>query len=108
MVNLQVSPHPQTVNTKSNVFTLCIHSTCYLSPGLVSDAKEVVSVTFLVTVNDTWYPQEYNTTCLQTVKSPPIRPDISINETQSFQVGKCDHGPLTYTIGNESFTGNVN
>jgi len=66
-------------------------------------------MTFLVTVNDTWYPQEYNTTCLQTVKSPPLWPDVSINETQSIQVGNCDHGPLTYTIGNEdsSVTGNL-
>jgi len=77
------------------------------SLGLVRDTKKVVSVTFLVTVNDTWYPQEYNTTCLQTVKSPPIRPDVSINETQSIQVGNCDRGPLTYTIDNEYFTGNL-
>ena len=75
------------------------------SLGLVSDAKKVVSVTFLVTVNDTWYPEEYNTTCLQTVKTPPLRPDVSINETQSIQVGNCDHGPLTYTVGSEYFTG---
>ena len=78
------------------------HLLCSL--GLVSDAK-VVSVTFLVTVNDTWYPQEYNTTCLQTVKTPPLQPDVSINETQSIQVGNCDHGPLTYTVGSEYFTG---
>ena len=107
MVNLQVSPYPQTVNIKSNVFTSCIHSTHYLSSGLVSDAKEVASVTFLVTVNDRWYPQEYNTTCLQTVKTTPLRPDVSINKTQSIQVGNCDRGPLTYTIDNEYFTGNL-
>ena len=77
------------------------------SSGLVTDTKKVVSVTFLVTVNDTWYPQEYNTTCLQTVKTPPLWPDVSINETQSIQVGNCDRGPLTYTIDNEYFTGNL-
>ena len=69
--------------------------------GILDNASKVVSVTFLVTVNDTWYPDEYNTTCLQTVKTPPLRPNTPYNESQPIQVGKCDHGPLTYTIGSE-------
>ena len=56
--------------------------------------RVVESVTFLVTVNDTWETGG----CLETVKTPPIRPDTPWNESQSITVGKCDHGPLTYTL----------
>ena len=58
---------------------------------------EVESVTFLVTVNDTWWTWEQGG-CLKTVKTPPIRPDTPWNESQSITVGKCDHGPLTFTL----------
>ena len=75
--------------------------------GILDNTSKVVSVTFLVTVNDTWYPNEYNTTCLQTVKTPPLHPNIPYNESQSIQVGKCDHGPLTYTIGSKYSLGKL-
>ena len=75
--------------------------------GILGNGTKVVSVTFLVTVNDTWYPDEYNTTCLQTVKTPPLRPNTPYNESQPIQVGKCDHGPLTYTIGSEYSLGKL-
>ena len=55
-------------------------------------------MTFLLTVNDTWYPDWYNETCLQTVKTPPIQPNTSWNKSLDIKVGKCDHGPLTFQI----------
>ena len=58
-------------------------------------------MTFLLTVNDTWYPEEYNKTCLQTVKTPPLQPNTSWNESQSIDVGGCDYGPLTFQINEE-------
>ncbi len=61
----------------------------------------VTSVTFLLTVNDTWYPDEYHKKCLQTVKTPPLQPNQQWNKTQSIAVGVCDHGPLLYTITDE-------
>ncbi len=65
-------------------------------------APHVASVTFLLTVNDTWYPEDYpNQTCLRTVKTPPLKPDQRWNESQSIAVGKCDHGPLIYTLTDE-------
>ena len=61
------------------------------------------SVVFLVTVNDTWWPAEQRGgTCLETVKTPPIPPNRPWNESESITVGKCDHGPLTYTLTNIS------
>ncbi len=62
----------------------------------------VTSVTFLLTVNDTWYPDEYHKNCLQTVKTPPLRPNQQRNKTQSIDVGVCDQGPLIYTATDES------
>ncbi len=61
----------------------------------------VTSVTFLLTVNDTWYPDEYHKKCLQTVKTPPLQPDQQWNKTKSIAVGVCDHGPLLYTVTDE-------
>lgn len=66
--------------------------------SLVLLVHVVASVTFLLTVNDTWYPDEYNETCLQTVKTPPIRPNGKWNESRSIQVGKCDYGALTFQV----------
>lgn len=66
------------------------------------DNINAVAITFLLTVNDTWYPNEYpGKTCLHTVKTPPIKPDIPWNESINIAVGECDHGPLTYTISKE-------
>lgn len=79
----------------------------FVAIGIMANASKVVSVTFLVTVNDTWYPDEYGTTCLQTVKTPPLRPNMPYNESQPIQVGKCDHGPLTYKIGSEDSLGKL-
>ncbi len=67
----------------------------------------MASVTFLVTVNDTWYPQDYGKTCLQTVKSPPLQPNTSWNETKTIHVGNCDYGPLIFTVGNEAVAGEL-
>ena len=66
--------------------------------------KQVESVSFLVTVNDTWWPGvgPGGDTCIKTVKTPPIPPNQPWNESKSIDVGKCDHGPLTYTLTNIS------
>ena len=65
------------------------------------DDNNAIAITFLLTVNDTWYPNEYpGKTCLHTVKTPWIKPDIPWNESVNIAVGECDHGPLTYTISN--------
>ena len=66
------------------------------------DPKSSIAIVFLLTVNDTWYPNEYpGKTCLRTVKTPPIKPDIPWNESVNIAVGECDHGPLTYTISKQ-------
>jgi len=63
---------------------------------------KTISITFLLTVNDTWYPDEHpGKTCLHTVKTPPIKPDVPWNESVNIAVGECDHGPLTYTISKQ-------
>ena len=49
-------------------------------------------MTFLVTVNDTWYPDEYNKTCMATVKSPALQPGVKYNDTMQIHIGECDHG----------------
>lgn len=59
--------------------------------------QSVASITFLVSVNVT----KSNHSCLATEKTPPLRPDVSINESQPIQVGDCDYGPLTYYVGTE-------
>ena len=65
------------------------------------DAKSI-AIVFLLTVNDTWYPNEYpGKTCLHTVTTPPIKPDIPWNESVNIAVGECDHGPLTYTVSKQ-------
>lgn len=62
---------------------------------------KVNSVTFLVTVNDTWYPDEYNKTCMATVRTPGLQPGVKYNETMQIQVGECDHGPLMFTLSDD-------
>ena len=62
---------------------------------------KVDSVTFLVTVNDTWYPDEYNKTCMATVRSPALQPGVKYNETMQIHVGECDHGPLMFTLSED-------
>lgn len=66
------------------------------------DNANSIAITFLLTVNDTWYPNEYpGKTCLHTVKTPPIKPNIPWNESVNIAVGECDRGPLTYTISKQ-------
>ena len=70
----------------------------------VRDSKQpmkVDSVTFLVTVNDTWYPDEYNKTCMETVMTPALRPGVKYNESMQIHVGDCDHGPLMFTLSDD-------
>ena len=62
---------------------------------------KVDSVTFLVTVNDTWYPVEYNKTCMATVRSPALKPGVKYNETMQIHVEECDHGPLMFTLSDD-------
>jgi len=70
--------------------------------GSQTSSGEIISVTFLVTVNDTWYPEENNgKKCLHTVKTPPLKPNGTWNNSTKIQVGECDHGPLTYTISKQ-------
>ncbi|XP_060066574.1 uncharacterized protein LOC132546864 [Ylistrum balloti] len=54
----------------------------------------VRSVTFLITVNDTWDPNG----CIATVKTPPLKPNVKYNRTEQIHVGSCDHGPLNYRV----------
>ncbi|XP_021359269.1 uncharacterized protein LOC110454209 [Mizuhopecten yessoensis] len=54
----------------------------------------VRSVTFLVTVNDTWDPNG----CIATVKTPPLKPNVKYNHTEQIHVGSCDHGPLDFRV----------
>lgn len=64
-----------------------------------SDIKEplsVVSVTFLVAVNQT------ETKCLMTSKTPPLRPGVLHNQTEYIHVGKCDYGALDFNITTSS------
>lgn len=62
---------------------------------------KVDSVTFLITVNDTWYPDEYNKTCMETVRSPALKPGVKYNESMQIHVGDCDHGPLMFTLSDD-------
>ena len=64
-------------------------------------AFKVDSVTFLVTVNDTWYPDEFNKTCMATVKTPALQPGVKYNDTMQIHVGDCDHGPLMFTLSDD-------
>lgn len=35
---------------------------------------------------------------METVKTPPIAPNGKWNKSEKIFVGKCDQGPLTYTV----------
>ena len=50
--------------------------------GSLSASKD--SITFLVTVNDTWKwdPPIYNDTCMVTVKTNPLLPNRPLNKTE--------------------------
>ncbi|XP_062502722.1 uncharacterized protein LOC134179782 [Corticium candelabrum] len=61
-------------------------------------SDSVAWVQFLVSVNDTWYPDEYHKLCIATVKTPQLRPNEKPNMTNSIQVGACDHGPLVFSV----------
>jgi hypothetical protein len=56
-------------------------------------APPFVGMRFLVSVNDTW-----DAGCIYTSPSGWVKPDIPKNQSQSFDIGNCDHGPLTYTV----------
>ena len=58
----------------------------------------VLQVTFLITVNDTWYPESFGRKCIATVKTPPQKPGQPRNDTNTIQIGECDHGPMTYQV----------
>lgn len=65
--------------------------------------SKVASITFLVTVNDTWKwdPPIENGTCMVTVKTYPIYPNTSLNKSENIMVGDCDNGPLIYTVNSD-------
>lgn len=62
------------------------------SKGHHANPLSVVSVTFLVAVNQT------ETKCLMTSKTPPLKPGILHNQTDYISVGKCDYGALDFNI----------
>lgn len=68
----------------------------------IGDTK-VGSVSFLIAVNDSWKydPPLYNDTCMVTVKTGPLYPDVPLNKSESIQIGDCDGGPLVYTINGQ-------
>ncbi len=63
----------------------------------------MTSVTFLVTVNDTWKwdPPIENDTCMVTIKTNPLYPNTPLNKTDNIMVGDCDNGPLVFTINSD-------
>ena len=87
------------MHTHTHTHTHSIHAASSASDA--SRAFKVDSVTFLVTVNDTWYPDEYNKTCMATVKSPALQPGVKYNNTMQIYVGECDHGPLMFTLSDD-------
>ena len=56
----------------------------------------VVSVTFLVAVNET------EIGCLTTSKLLPLRPAVLHNKTDYVYVGNCDYGALDFNISTSS------
>ena len=60
---------------------------------------KVSGVTFLVTVNDTWKwnPPIQNDTCMVTIKTESLSPDMPLNKSH-IMVGDCDSGPLVYSV----------
>lgn len=68
-------------------------------------APDIASITFLVTVNDTyeWIPPFDNSSyaCMVTVKTIPLSPDTPMNKTASFTLGNCDNGSLVFTINSD-------
>lgn len=61
------------------------------------------SITFLVTVNDSWKwdPPISNDTCMVTVKTDPLYPKTPLNKSEPVMVGSCDNGPLVYNINSD-------
>ena len=62
----------------------------------VQKPLSVVSVTFLVAVNQT------ESNCLMTSKTPPLRPGVRHNHREYIYVGKCDYGALDFNITTSS------
>ncbi|XP_069136863.1 uncharacterized protein [Argopecten irradians] len=73
-------------------FWLCV--TAIWPRELQEKLVNVQTVTFLVTVNDTWDPSG----CISTVKTPPLKPNVRYNHSQQIQVGSCDHGPIDFRV----------
>ena len=67
------------------------------------DETGVQTVSFLITVNDTWKydPPLYNDTCMVTIRTNPLYPDTPLNKSENIMVGECDNGPMVYTISGQ-------
>ena len=67
---------------------------CWAVPAPVQPLapRDIISLTFLVCVNDTWG------NCITTVRTPPIKPNTPWNKSENIVVGDCDNGPLLYTV----------
>lgn len=74
-----------------------------LGSSVISTTSNVGSITFLVTVNDTWKwnPPIDNDTCMVTVKTNALYPDTPLNKTENIVVGDCDSGPLVFTVNSD-------
>lgn len=62
----------------------------------IKNLLSVVSVTFLVAVNQT------ERQCLMTSKTAPLQPGKVHNQTEYIHVGKCDYGALDFNITTSS------
>lgn len=65
--------------------------------AVAAAAVDVKFATFLVAVNHTW------DTCLAQVVTPQLQPNQTRRTAPSFQVGACDYGPLTFSVGVDRF-----
>ena len=61
-------------------------------PSQVGASSIETSLTFLVSVNDSWGD------CLATVKTLLINSDTPLNKSDRIQVGNCDSGPLVFHV----------
>ena len=85
-------------------FTLKKHTLIVFSDGIMDkiDTPEVSSVTFLISVNNSWkwVPPFDNSTylCVMIVKSDPLHPNTPLNKSENITLGNCDNGSLVFTI----------
>ncbi|KAJ8304673.1 hypothetical protein KUTeg_018256 [Tegillarca granosa] len=61
-----------------------VHIQSYADAG-TRVPRNVNSIRFLVSVNDTWGP------CIATVATPPLKPGVKHNFTEAIHVADCDH-----------------